>query len=533
MNTGSGRRVRAYSRHAVLVGLGVALTIASATRPAMPAGSRVDGSPGPLPPRLSGSVQGAEDSAGALLHFSPAVHSSSEELRDADGQFLESDVRVSTPAAQDFDEPSVAINPRDPNHLVLVAQDYNYWMLGTAAIRGFRTFVSFDGGRTWDDRGFLDLRKITGDSDTPAGVDPVVAFGPKGDVYFSFIAAALGADATNGLAVARSPDGGRSWKKPAFIPRVVGPEGENDCGSFDKNWHTVDPRTGTIFLTWTHYMAGCGPSGDWGGQPIYLSKSDDKGKTFSKPVRVSPEGHDYAQGARPVIGPDGTLYVTYMDFPALSAESACPTIYSGNAGDARTAAVMVSVSTDRGLNWNHHRLAYACDLFGAVTEYYAAIPTMPSIAVDDRTGVVHVTWADRKIPAPAVSVSTSTDAGSSWSKPLVLPPVPGQGEFFPEVGAANGKVWLFYVGIQPGSGTYDTFIRRSVDAGRNWSDPFRLSTASSWDCGDTVPDAGTQTPRFIGHYMNLAVAGDKVVPAWVDCRDRRTDGTQIFVRPSR
>ena len=72
-------------------------------------------------------------------------------------------------------EPHIAVNPNDPDHLVMGAVDYNF--------PNVSIYVSIDGGVTWE-----------GPSQPPyladdlgAGGDPVVAFDREGNVYVIFI----------------------------------------------------------------------------------------------------------------------------------------------------------------------------------------------------------------------------------------------------------------------------------------------------------------------------------------------------------
>ncbi|MGH2617927.1 MAG: sialidase family protein, partial [Thermomicrobiales bacterium] len=68
-------------------------------------------------------------------------------------------------------EPHIAVNPLDPEHLVLGVIDYNFPAMST--------YVSFDGGETWE--GPNQLRYFQ--EDFGAAGDPVVAFDRDGNVY--------------------------------------------------------------------------------------------------------------------------------------------------------------------------------------------------------------------------------------------------------------------------------------------------------------------------------------------------------------
>jgi len=68
-------------------------------------------------------------------------------------------------------EPHIAVDPFDPEHLVLGTIDYNFPSMSS--------YVSFDGGETWD--GPNQVRYFQ--EDFSAAGDPVVAFDSDGNVY--------------------------------------------------------------------------------------------------------------------------------------------------------------------------------------------------------------------------------------------------------------------------------------------------------------------------------------------------------------
>ena len=97
-------------------------------------------------------------------------------------------------------EPFVAVNPANPRHLVVGA---NNWLDGNGTFQ-VSAYVSFDAGRSWT----ASQPYINRNASRLNAADPTVAFGADGALYFGFIAFG---PAEGAVAVSRSLDGGRSW----------------------------------------------------------------------------------------------------------------------------------------------------------------------------------------------------------------------------------------------------------------------------------------------------------------------------------
>jgi sialidase-1 len=100
------------------------------------------------------------------------------------------------------------------------------------------------------------------------------------------------------LLLKRSFDGGKTWAKT----QVVWDDGENTCGN---PCPVVDPKTGTIWLLLTHNLGSDTEAmivngTSQGTRTVWVSKSEDDGATWSKPVEITKE----------VKKPDWTWYAT-------------------------------------------------------------------------------------------------------------------------------------------------------------------------------------------------------------------------------
>jgi hypothetical protein len=224
-------------------------------------------------------------------------------------------------------ETVIAINPTNPRNLVSGQNDsrigFNHC--------GYN--FSFDGGKTWGDMvppfwGFIMRDGSTSD----ACSDPTVTFDSSGNAYIGGILFDVNGPAS-AFVVSKSNAqfGGSFFHSPAAIPFQqfrTDPLGivasDNNPNIFhDKEFIVADatatsPKANYVYGTWTRFDFGNGNS------PIYFSQSVDGGATWSPGIEISgnnpaictdfsvnPGGCDQDQGSHPVVGKDGTVYVSF------------------------------------------------------------------------------------------------------------------------------------------------------------------------------------------------------------------------------
>jgi len=440
-------------------------------------------------------------------------------------------------------ETTIAVNPQNPRNLVAGTNDYR--IFNTRESRndgsGF-AYTTFDGGRTWKNVQLPHLTFQTGAtgalSDMDSAGDPAVAFGPHNTVYYANLVFSRLNDAS-GVVVNKSTDGGLTWGEPAIvhIDGVDASGNPTDTPFFnDKEWITVDPRTGTVYVTWTSFGAT--------DSPIQVSRSDDGGKTWSAAVAVNPASSfkaggvtPFSSGSNPRVNSRGDLFIAY--------ESAvCQTLACDQATDHD--AVIVAVSHDRGKTFKNVEAAPDFDFpFNpdvgreTLTGENWRINSFPQMTIDPFTDLLVVTWADDRNgkydSTTGASIKTNGDAllsasfdGVHWSRTVDIGS--NDDEVYPAVAANAGKVGV-------------TFYTRHYDPKGIGLD-YAYVQAPEWNLGalahSSLRRITTQTSNpniqfvgiglvsgtvlqgeFIGDYTAAAMGFDGVLhPCWTDFRGK-------------
>jgi len=380
-----------------------------------------------------------------------------------------------TEFAQDFspdNEISIAVDPTDPDHLVAGSNDYFYRFNNATGARqvyvptGF--FTSFDGGATWLDG---QVPMLSGNG---AG-DPAPAFDRKhGAVLMAQLENTGGQGgpwvSQGDVSVSHSVDGGVTWSVPATVMMGtgagIGPA--NRAVFWDKEFITVDNNPGSghygrAYVTATRFLNGI--QGSYAESPIYLSYSDDGGRTWAAPREISgshpgctfqssPGGGatdcDEDQFSIPEVASDGTLYVHFANFQNEAAWE-FPEEFDSQ--------LMVVKSTDGGVT------------FGApvaAVQLEDGSSDMPFSVIRRQTIWGHqIRWA----PYGNISVNPTNplDVTMVWADRGTANPNATAGCFVTASGGLNIGTAPNYdpCNAGPGSDT-DVFTVRSLDGGVTW-----------------------------------------------------------------
>jgi BNR/Asp-box repeat len=378
-----------------------------------------------------------------------------------------------------FNEPSVAINPKNPNQIVAAFQS-------PATVS-----YSQDGGANWQ------IAAGTAADDYKVSGDVSITYDILGHAILCYIAFdklgtarywAHGAT-RNGVFVRRSLDGGKTWDAHAV---AVDDQPTRPQMPFeDKPYLVADnnrdsPFAGNLYLGWTEFSLT--------KSIILFARSTDGGITWSLPYEISThegiprDDNGAVEGFDAVAGPDGTVYTVWADDTGLA----------------------MAVSHDGGLTFrpSHKILELPASYFKV--EDVERSDGFPQIGIDPRTQTLFVTWADYRNGDVDVFCSTSHDRGATWTEPVRVNDDPihdGTDQFFQ---------WL---ALDPTDGSANVvFYDRRADPDNRVA---LITLARSTDGGQTFKNyAWTQAPfsptddQFIGDYTGLAAFGGRVYGAW-------------------
>jgi hypothetical protein len=396
--------------------------------------------------------------------------------------------------------PTVAADPDDPHFLALAnrldAPEY-----------GCSLHVSGDGGAHWTPVTLPEL---------PAGVDncygPEVAIDGRGRIHFLFLGLAGAGHLPVGAFLTTSTDRGRTFPPPHLIL-----EGLNFAARM-----AVDPgmgEQGRIHVVWLH--AGATPSlGSLGtsDNPILTAHSDDGGKTFSTPIRVSDPNRRRTVAPALSLGPDHAVHVAYYDLvdDARDYEGLVGPLWEG------TWQLVLASSFDGGA---HFRPGVVADPAVVPYERVLVIFTMPPPALAASGDRVCLAWGDARDGDADVLARCSSNRGRTWGPARRVnddPAANGLWQYLPRLGIApDGRIdAVFYDRRDDGQNlNNDVSYAFSTDGGKTFSRRLKLTTlgSSSSLVGQryAIPTGGANRYDF-GFRIAVLSRSSDVLAAWAD-----------------
>jgi len=382
-----------------------------------------------------------------------------------------------TPVPGPFSEPSIAVDPNNPQQLVAA-----YQVNATVA-------YSRDAGKRWT------IADGTAATDYRRSGDVSVTYDNQGHAFLCFIAFdKLGTtnywahNATrNGIFVRRSPDGGKTWDKDASV--VIAHPTEPNIPFEDKPYIVADTThskyAGNLYVGWTEFTLT--------KSRMLLARSADGGKSWSAPIEISTkeglprDDNGAVEGFTGAVGSDGTLYVVWCDI----------------------SGIVFAASHDGGQTFTPSRTIVKTGPSYFDPEQVFRGNGFPEIGIDPRNNQLFVSWSDYNNGDIDVFVASSKDRGKRWSDPVRVNNDAlhnGYDQFFQwlAVDAVDGSVNLVFCDrrADPANRSYYMVLARSTDSGESFKN-------YSWSIKPSDP-----SEVFMGDYMGIAANAGKVYGVW-------------------
>jgi hypothetical protein len=489
--------------------------------------------------RLAGLV-----AAVVLLAIGPAAAARADTrvTNDMSGSYARYDGEVDATMAscstgrRTQNEPSVAVNPRNPAIMVAGSNDYCAEIENGSGNVWAGYYRSENGGATWSnslvpgypaDESEAGTESPTHGSCAAAG-DPTQSFDGAGRLYYGFICFNRAKPTNGSIYVARYDDDGTSYVRTVRVdrgtPSVWGVFQDKINIAVDQSVGT--PTAGNVYVAWARY------TGQAANNVILFSRSTDGGRTFSRPARLS-QGQGEEQFADIGVGPQGAVYVTFREIAHQNpTQNRIRIVRSTDGGQSFSSPVTVASidpfdSTDYGPDTCGDG-PFAC----ASGLTYARFSSLSAVAAD-ATGV-HVVWSARDGDGQAKIFARNSPNGLSWSTPATtLDDVAVGHQFFPDIASSGGTLRVVFQdsrsdpayspSLPPGNNAsgqnsgdvVHAFVARSTDGGASW-DQSQLSGEGSnpnWEVRSSM-----RSP-FFGDYNYVSAVGATDASVWTDTRD--------------
>jgi hypothetical protein len=381
-------------------------------------------------------------------------------------------------AAATQNEPAIAVNPNNPNQIVVAANDYvtRTWTCSIGSTPCSRlgdgysgTYFSNDGGNTWcctaTDPSHIGtlipgVEHLVGGA-YDAGGDPALAFSNQGVVYY----AGLGFDRAsppNTVTVSKGTfdtSGNLHFGPPTFLGQTTSPAIFNDKEWIGVDSHTTSPFQGRVYVSWTRFIFNP-VNGAYVQSPIMFAYSTDGGSTFSDPQLIV-SNVLYGQGSHIVVGSDGTVYVFWDASTRLATFDSTWMVKSTDGGVTWSSPIAVAQLVDIAPPAN---TAFRVNSFpmadiapdGSLYAVWSSevANSASSYGIDPTCAFFIVGTATVYSHCHASSVySKSTDGGNTWSTPTAI---------FPALEAST-RTAVGYPVTQPDGSTFNAPASKPID----------------------------------------------------------------------
>lgn len=401
--------------------------------------------------------------------------------------------------------PTLTQNPRWPDNLAVVNRvDAPRYTCGL--------HVSEDRGARWSR---VQIPIPPGEEDKCYAPD--ATFAADGTLYVSYVTLRGTGNQPHAVWITRSSDGGRTLAAPR---RVAGPL------AFQVRLTTDPRRPRRVYLTWLQpedvglYLFAADDN------RIVVARSDDGGRSFGSPVRASDRLRQRVLAPSAAVGPDGELYVLYLDVGEDRLDYEGGHGSNGGAPYGGRFSLVLGRSTDRGATWQE---SLVDDGIVPTRRFIAFLPPFPSLAVDRSSGRVYAAFEDGRDSPSDVLLWSLARGARDWTGPRRVNDTASADrttQYLPKVAVApGGRVDVAYYDrrADPRDRLNHVSIQSSTDAGRSFTPHVRLTDRSF----DSRIGVGSERGLpDIGSRLGLVSRSDAAFAAWTDTRAGTVDSNK-------
>lgn len=367
--------------------------------------------------------------------------------------------------------PSVAINPKDPDNIIAVAGANH-------------VYVTTDGGETW--------KTTQIKSEFGQGNQPVIKVDSKGNFYCLNFSDPAKTDGKPAIVSFKSTDDGESWTQGDLVS-----EKDGDQGMFRA---TIDPKSNDIVTTWTQFTKGDCESN------VFISASGN-GSKWDDPVRLNRDSGDCdgkdktVAGSIPAVGSNGERFVLWG--------------YNQN--------FYLDRSMDKGGIWLSNDLVIGNQTGGMLYDIpglqqgYGLPVLLSDNSQTQLRGALYLLWSDLRSGETNSDIwfSRSYNYGDIWTPPLkVFDDSTASYQFHGAMtqDQTTGFIYVVYYdrSLHENNAT-DVYLAYSVDGGTTFTNN-KISETPFIPTEDAT----------LGAYIDVSAHEGRIVPVWTRMEEGQT-----------
>jgi hypothetical protein len=233
---------------------------------------------------------------------------------------------------------------------------------------------------------------------------------------------------------------------------------------------------------------------------------------------VSASARERVLAPAPAVGPDGALYVLYLDVGDDRLDYAGAHHSSGGPPYAGRFSLVLGRSSDGGATWQE---SVVDDRVVPTRRFIPFLPPTPSLAVDPRSGKVFVAFEDGANRPADVHLWSLAPGSGSWNGPIRVNDTPSgdrSTQYLPKLAtASNGRLDVSYYDRRddPADRRNEVAVQSSFDGGRSFAAHVDVSDRGF----DSRIGAGSERGLpDIGSRLGLVSEPSAVLAAWTDTR---------------